>query len=703
MEQDSLRPQHSDLNYSFSLEEHDGESEGFVPVHGTAFAQRDAENSELKLQLQQAHEQLRKRDEEIVGLTTQLEEQRGGAHRHDAQSLQPFADAQQRIAELEERTAELENCLEQRDAELVSLATERQELNLQLHQVQAIHEKLAKAHFLQQQHNAKLEERQSEVHRNEELQQYLQQRETALSERKEECANLQSKLDQACQQLCGYDTEFAEMQQRAAQRSEDLSECTVKLQHRDVLLQQKSMECVELRSHVDQISSELRGKGEVLAQRAAQLQRQELSLQQESAECKQLNSRMEHASSELRSRDEILAQLKPELRRISDELCNMRLLPQHGESPEPKLQNDRMSQQMKSVVEKGLADYSEFIKHLADSSAGPTLPQKFDLAGAEILDLGTYGYVLLCRESSSKSKVVVRVHSQRWVDVVVKEWAHGAETGSHPHIVASSQVVMHRDANNELERCIRAGYEGGALQGRQPKCFPSFYFCIVSEYMDRGTAQDLIDRHLVTPESVAAVACQVAKALAFMHKKQRTHNDVKPGNILLRQSSTGNGLVVKLADIGLSRQSAEQKHDCDLLGYTVWCMCLGRSFGHCPGKNLQAGAIAEFQAAAQEAADSRELWGTLLDVVRGLWHGSLSSFDVADMKALQGYSVQVPHLALAQLEMAAKGTATTRSIMALERFNGKKQEAQSEAMGNTYTGGYPRQGDRGDRLESIKT
>merc|ERR1719183_1533331 len=100
--------------------------------------------------------------------------------------------------------------------------------------------------------------------------------------------------------------------------------------------------------------------------------------------------------------------------------------------------------------------------------------------------------------------------------------------------------------------------------------------------MDRGTVQNFIDSGHLTIESLGAISQQVASALAFMHKKKRTHNDIKPENILLCTGPDGSCLLAKLADLGLAEHSLDQRRDRTLFAYTLWCVGLERTFERCP-------------------------------------------------------------------------------------------------------------------------
>merc|ERR1711904_766108 len=100
--------------------------------------------------------------------------------------------------------------------------------------------------------------------------------------------------------------------------------------------------------------------------------------------------------------------------------------------------------------------------------------------------------------------------------------------------------------------------------------------------MDRGTVQDLMDQDILTQESMGAITKQISSALAFMHQYKRTDNDIKLENILLRSSKCHICLIAKLADFGLANHSVDRKRDCELWGYTIWCMSLKHKFVKVP-------------------------------------------------------------------------------------------------------------------------
>jgi serine/threonine-protein kinase len=74
------------------------------------------------------------------------------------------------------------------------------------------------------------------------------------------------------------------------------------------------------------------------------------------------------------------------------------------------------------------------------------------------------------------------------------------------------------------------------------------YF-IVMEYVDGRTLSQILKEGPLEPGRAAAIAADVAAALDFAHRRGVIHRDVKPGNVLIDNSSG----QVKVADFGIAR------------------------------------------------------------------------------------------------------------------------------------------------------
>ncbi|KAK7001206.1 kinase-like domain-containing protein, partial [Favolaschia claudopus] len=88
------------------------------------------------------------------------------------------------------------------------------------------------------------------------------------------------------------------------------------------------------------------------------------------------------------------------------------------------------------------------------------------------------------------------------------------------------------------------------------------------EQVDGGSLSTVFpsDHHTIPGDVIRAIALQINQGLAFIHKSNVFHRDIKPDNILVTASG-----VCKLADFGLSKQvdgSRSQTHT--LIGTTVY-------------------------------------------------------------------------------------------------------------------------------------
>jgi len=342
-----------------------------------------------------------------------------------------------------------------------------------------------------------------------------------------------------------------------------------------------------------------------------------------------------------------LGQLRSDLQRCGVELV------------EARSNTEQLSGALRALELRGESDYEDYC-HFIKQLAGPVLPKSLSLGTAEILSLGTYGYAFICEDCGSEEKVVVKAQSRRYLDHVVREWAQCSHVGVHPHIAACKQVAMHLDSDHDIICCLEKGMTDGRLVGRRPSLFPESYVCIVGEFMDQGTLQSLMDTQVMTPESMAAVVRQVASALAFLHSRCRTHEDLGPSSVLLKRYPRGDDkLVVKLANAGLAKRSAERQFDHSLLGSLVCCMGIDEPFQHYQDAEEQASALTQHKAAAP-VGQSRQLWSSLSDLISRLWRGEVNMAEVECMEILQGHEVRVPLASAKHLEQLSKDSLLRR-------------------------------------------
>jgi serine/threonine protein kinase len=93
-------------------------------------------------------------------------------------------------------------------------------------------------------------------------------------------------------------------------------------------------------------------------------------------------------------------------------------------------------------------------------------------------------------------------------------------------------------------------------------------FCIATEFVSNGSLFDAISqrRPLISPLQKGIIAYCVAEGMAFLHRAQIMHRDLKPMNILLDDR-----LMPRICDFGISRFLGGHSANCTLhLGTPLW-------------------------------------------------------------------------------------------------------------------------------------
>ncbi|KAJ3370253.1 hypothetical protein GGF31_004311 [Allomyces arbusculus] len=133
---------------------------------------------------------------------------------------------------------------------------------------------------------------------------------------------------------------------------------------------------------------------------------------------------------------------------------------------------------------------------------------------------------------------------------------------AHPMHEAAPLQVSHNDEDDEdedpeLTTLVNARIRAGSdAHPNVMRCFDiirsSDLLCLVLDYCPGGDLFDLMAyRHdTVTMADAQALAFQLMDALAFMHRKQLAHRDLKLENILLKSKSAP--FHIQLSDFGLS-------------------------------------------------------------------------------------------------------------------------------------------------------
>ena len=115
-----------------------------------------------------------------------------------------------------------------------------------------------------------------------------------------------------------------------------------------------------------------------------------------------------------------------------------------------------------------------------------------------------------------------------------------------------------KDASKEALKCHYLKDEGLQANKNIMKIFDVKYkekaFYIFMEYCSYGDLDQFFKKHYsqINMDVKVKLMRQIIDGIAFLHQRKIVHRDIKPANILLT-SATGNDVVVKLGDFGLTK------------------------------------------------------------------------------------------------------------------------------------------------------
>lgn len=95
--------------------------------------------------------------------------------------------------------------------------------------------------------------------------------------------------------------------------------------------------------------------------------------------------------------------------------------------------------------------------------------------------------------------------------------------------------------------------------------------CIIMEYIDGESVQQMLSRGCLELSLAIEIACQALRALGYLHRRNYLHRDISPDNLMLTRGPEGERLV-KLIDLGIAKRLGD-----DVVGRTATGMFMGKA------------------------------------------------------------------------------------------------------------------------------
>jgi len=192
-------------------------------------------------------------------------------------------------------------------------------------------------------------------------------------------------------------------------------------------------------------------------------------------------------------------------------------------------------------------------------------PQKAVVGGAAVIV--AEGKVLLPKEVAGRDKPRIEVNFEiEYKDIqLIRRIGKGANGEVHYGQYKFQKVAVKRlTLENPTPKAIEefkteittmAGLRAANIVQFFGYCLGNPYYCIVMEYMSKGSLFDTLAREDLPWKVRYQIMKDLSAGLAFLHDKEIIHRDLKSLNVLLDEQYR-----VKLGDFGLSRMKNETKN-----------------------------------------------------------------------------------------------------------------------------------------------